>query len=342
VSTVPGVSVLIATRNRIAWLQECIESVREQTYSDLEIVVSDDGSDDGSVEFVRATATQDPRIRLLTDNPRPGVFENFSHLLAHATGDAVCFIGDDDVLGPSFVEKLLGGLTERRAGVAYCMFDVIDGAGAQRPSQTARLDAFHEYQVTPPGLQVDPAMSALRGQLWLGGCLYRTKLVRELGFDPRAGSAADFDLALRISQVSEVWFVKERLWRYRDHHGAASRAQTAETWTTIADTLERHSFTSVDAEQRRLALLRTYRVRAAWSEVADAPGRARQILARYRAGGGRPDSPRHVVTLLVSCLPSPMRRRAVAAINRRQSAARGRLEAAEAVVARPDDVPYSG
>ena len=84
------VSVLIPTLNRVGYLKESLDSARRQTHTDLEILVSDDGSTDGSQNYARSLEAVDARVRLLPPNPRPGLFNNINYLVEHASGDAFC------------------------------------------------------------------------------------------------------------------------------------------------------------------------------------------------------------------------------------------------------------
>src|ERR1700740_1299561 len=66
----PSVSVLISSYNYVKYIGECIESVLRQSYQQIELIVSDDGSTDGSVQAIRRWAAADPRIRLIAGQHR--------------------------------------------------------------------------------------------------------------------------------------------------------------------------------------------------------------------------------------------------------------------------------
>lgn len=307
------VSVLIATKDRLPWLRDCLESARGQTYVHLEIVISDDGSRDGTVEYVRSVAAVDQRVCLLTDNPSPGVFGNFAHLLKHAEGQAVCLVSDDDLLGPTFVEELARGLRHPSVGVAYAGFDVVDGDGMPRPDVAALLERHHGFKDTPAGLQLDGGLVGLRGQLWLGACMYRTKLIRSLGFDPSCGSAADWNLALRAVDIASVWYVPRHLWSYRDHGLTISRTRQQEGVRSAISVLSPRTYKRPALESLRRSLLRGYLLRAAWGAVVARPGQARCDLRDYRANGGSRLAPRYLIIAGVCGLPGPVRRTLVRA-----------------------------
>jgi len=89
----PSVSVIIAVFNRAATLQNCLDSIFEQTAQPLEIIVCDGGSTDGSREILAANSA---RLAYWQSQPDRGVPEAWNIALAHATGEWVCFLGADD------------------------------------------------------------------------------------------------------------------------------------------------------------------------------------------------------------------------------------------------------
>ncbi len=216
------VSVLVPTRNRLDYLREAVESVLMQTHTDLEVVVSDDGSSDGTVAWVEQRAASDSRIRLLVDNPRPGVFENFNHLVAACTGDAFCILGDDDRLHPRFVERLVAPLVERRAVMSFCDHNLIDSNGALREPETRKNSDDYGRTALPEGIVEHPTTAAVRSSICIGFAMFRSDAFKDERFDLECGGAADVDFAFRAIQKGNAWFVKERLADYRCHPGGTS------------------------------------------------------------------------------------------------------------------------
>src|ERR1044072_881990 len=138
------VSILIPTLNRLAYLKESLASARAQTREELAILVSDDGSADGSPEYVRAVSAEDARVRLAPRNPRPGLFENINHLVQLCTGEAFCILGDDDRLLPDFVAELTRPLVADETCVAsFCDHWLIDAAGRRLREATEHNSDLH-------------------------------------------------------------------------------------------------------------------------------------------------------------------------------------------------------
>lgn len=103
----PLVSVCIPTYNGASFLEEALASVVSQTYKNVEVVISDDESSDGTwaiLERFRETATIP--IRLYTHKPN-GIGANWNHTLVKASGVYIKFLFQDDVLEPNCIEKMV-------------------------------------------------------------------------------------------------------------------------------------------------------------------------------------------------------------------------------------------
>jgi glycosyltransferase involved in cell wall biosynthesis len=99
------VSVIIATYNREKTLRRSVESVQNQTWKDLEIIVVDDGSSDGSLAELRAIASHDPRLIIVPLSKNSGATIARNTGLDIASGD-LCMVWDsDDVLYPTAIKK---------------------------------------------------------------------------------------------------------------------------------------------------------------------------------------------------------------------------------------------
>lgn len=98
------VSVIVTNYNYARFLEECIQSVRAQTYTNLEIIVVDDGSTDSSLEIISQQASQDPRVRLAAKK-NGGQASAFNLGFALSEGEIICFLDSDDYWLPDKVEK---------------------------------------------------------------------------------------------------------------------------------------------------------------------------------------------------------------------------------------------
>lgn len=113
------VSIIIPFYNSENYLSRCIESAAGQTYSDIEIILINDGSTDGSEKVCMSYAQSDPRIRLITqDNKGVSVARNAG--LDAATGDLISFIDSDDYVENDYIEYLAGLLEKSGSDMACC------------------------------------------------------------------------------------------------------------------------------------------------------------------------------------------------------------------------------
>jgi glycosyltransferase involved in cell wall biosynthesis len=101
------------------FIDAALTSVQAQTFEELEIIVVDDASPDGTASRVQAHAASDPRVRLLRLPVNRGQCAAANHGLAHARGDYVKFFDADDLLSPEFVAAQLAALRDRPRHLAY-------------------------------------------------------------------------------------------------------------------------------------------------------------------------------------------------------------------------------
>lgn len=100
----PLVSIVVASYNRRQLVGRTLASALNQSLQDLEVVVSDDGSTDGTRQILEGIS--DPRLRVHFHSANVGVWANWATALRMARGRYVIFLGDDDALVPDFASQL--------------------------------------------------------------------------------------------------------------------------------------------------------------------------------------------------------------------------------------------
>lgn len=113
------ISVIVAVYNTMDYLDECLESLTEQTYKNLEIILVDDGSTDDSGRKCDIWESRDSRIRVIHQK-NMGISKARNAGLKIITGDYVAFLDSDDLLNKFFYEKMLDALYETGADMALC------------------------------------------------------------------------------------------------------------------------------------------------------------------------------------------------------------------------------
>ena len=304
------VSVLIPTLNRIRFLKESLASVRRQTHPGLEILVSDDGSTDGSPDYLRELMTHDPRIRLLSRNPEPGLFSNMNFLIKHATGDAFALLGDDDILEPDFVRRLIQPLREHPGVIAaFCDHWIIGAEGRIFHEATEENSRRYGRSTLPAGLVEDPLPHVMRGTFCLGFALYRTSILAGQSFDLSCGGAADVDYLIRAVPLGKLYYMNERLGRYRVHQATATNTRTAFMIEGAVGVLNKYTFSDPRHESVRKDLLRVkYRQQVMYACTEDRQLCWRAAGQYFRLGGSRFDA-KILLGCLLACAPRGISRR---------------------------------
>src|SRR5439155_1133874 len=108
-------TIIIPTRERCDTLRWCLETCTEQNYDDLEIIVSDNFSQDGTRQIVESN--HDKRIRYINTGKRLSMAHNYEFALSHATGDYVTIIGDDDGMIVNVLDEISQIVEELQPGI---------------------------------------------------------------------------------------------------------------------------------------------------------------------------------------------------------------------------------
>lgn len=185
------ISVIIPTRNRRELLLRAIDSVLRQTHGELEIIVVDDASDDGTQSAV--LDLHEERVQYVRLPERQGACAARNRGVDMARGEFIAFQDSDDVFHPDKLEKQLAYLMETGADVVACAMN--------------RIGADGGATVFPPDAQDRPLPyeELLLENLCSTQCLLgRAEVFRAVRFDPELPRLQDWDLMLRIAREYRV------------------------------------------------------------------------------------------------------------------------------------------
>ena len=115
------VSIIIPMHNSESFIRRCVQSIVDQTYSNIEIIVIDDGSTDRSLEICKELSTLEHRIILFSQENK-GVSATRNRGLDIATGKYVFFVDSDDAIHPLLIEELVQQAEEKHAEIALCEY----------------------------------------------------------------------------------------------------------------------------------------------------------------------------------------------------------------------------
>lgn len=128
---VPLVSIITPCFNSERFIAATIESVQAQTFVDWELIVSDDGSHDATIEIVNQFAKNDRRIRLITVSKNSGPGPTRNRALASSTGQYIAFLDSDDLWKRNKLEKQLKFMESVDAAFTFTSYEIIDEFGKE-------------------------------------------------------------------------------------------------------------------------------------------------------------------------------------------------------------------
>lgn len=229
----PRVSVVIPTYNVESFLAITIESVLQQTVSDLEIVLFDDGSSDATVRIAEEYAARDPRITLGRGNHGgAAAARNGGFMKTHPNSEFVLFCDSDDVLESDAIETLIAALEAHPENpAAHGLCRTIDSAGVQFPhddhAESMRIrvavvgDRFERLADSAP-----TSFAALLVKNYIttpGTSLIRRSALEAVGpFEQALAVCEDWDMNLRLARLGDFVFVDKILLNWRRHDNAIS------------------------------------------------------------------------------------------------------------------------
>lgn len=123
------VSIITPTYNAERTIASCIESVMAQTYQDWELLITDDCSQDATVDIIRRYAAADSRIRLFCQNENGGAGKARNNSIAEARGRYIAFLDADDRWMPAKLERQVSFMEESGVKVCYSSYVTCDAVG---------------------------------------------------------------------------------------------------------------------------------------------------------------------------------------------------------------------
>lgn len=208
----PRVTVGLPVYNGEAYLAAAIDSILEQDYQDLELLIADNGSTDGSLRIAEAAAARDPRVRVHASPENRGAAWNYNRLVSLAQGEYFKWAAHDDVLRPAFLSRCVEVLDSRQDVVlVYTRAVDID----------ERDEVVHEYDLPAYATSGSPSVRARTVLLRPSPCfesfgLMRTAQLRTTGCIG-AYTSSDRTLFLELSMLGLFFEVPEVLFLHRQH-----------------------------------------------------------------------------------------------------------------------------
>lgn len=211
----PRVSVLLTCYDHLAYLPDAWESIFAQTYRDFEVIALDDGSADGTRDWLREREDQ---ARILFNEKNLGTYATLNRGLGAASGEFIAILNDDDVWRPTKLERQIE-LLDRfpRVGLVHTDGFFIDAHGERLEGSPLGFE-FPRTETGDVFLDL-----AYQNKIIASAALVRRDCFDALGgFDETYFGSGDWQMWLRIAERWEVGYVAEPLTLYRVHGANAS------------------------------------------------------------------------------------------------------------------------
>ena len=207
----PLVSVLCLCHNQADFVREAIDSVLDQTYPNVQLIVVDDASTDSSVSVVQEYLKAHPNIMFLPLSENVGNCKAFNHAFRYAKGEFIIDLAADDVLLPERISVGVAALlqTGNSYGVNFTDADWIDADGQMLFRHSQR---FPHHTIPQGDVYKDLVQ---RFFICSPTMMYRTEVIRSLGGYDESLAYEDFDFWIRSSRNYYYCYSPEVLVRKR-------------------------------------------------------------------------------------------------------------------------------
>lgn len=214
------ISVIVPVYNVEKYLDNCVESIVNQTYRDLEIILVDDGSPDNCPAMCDEWAKKDDRIKVI-HKENGGVSTARNVGLENATGNYIGFVDSDDYLELNMYELLFNDLTVNNSDISVCSTFLVS------ENNEIKKDSIFETQVLNQEEAVKFLSYKMNNSLW--NKLFKKAVLEDCRFEEGRTFGEDHLVLLRaLKKVESVSFISESLYYYVQRSNSTTGARFSE------------------------------------------------------------------------------------------------------------------
>ena len=208
------ISVIVPIYKVEDCLDKCVRSIVEQTYTNLEIILVDDGSPDGCGAMCEAWAQKDSRIKVV-HKENGGLSDARNAGMAVATGSLISFVDSDDWIAPDFLEALLSAMGTQNAQIAECAVELVDESGnTLRRRETAKVSSVEKID----GLRRLVLEDGIYQTVW--NKLYRREVIEGIPFEKGKYHEDDFWTYQVFDRMERLAIVERPMYHYLQRSGS--------------------------------------------------------------------------------------------------------------------------
>lgn len=213
----PKISIIVPIYNVEKYIRDCMESLVNQTFPDIEIICVDDRGSDNSMKIVKEFANVDPRIRVIRNWRNRGLSYSRNHAMKYVHAPYVMYCDSDDMFALDMCQIMLTAIETSGADVAVCGTQVLYETNHDlKESDDLYFPVQYSgtYNITRSDNNVHYCTA------W--GKIYRADIIRqhELKFPVGLKYEDEFFWAAYLLWISKITFVKEQLYIYRRREGS--------------------------------------------------------------------------------------------------------------------------
>lgn len=210
----PKVSVCIPNYNGSQYIENAIQSVLNQSYTNFELIIVDNCSTDNSIEVINKFS--DPRIKIYRNPTNIGMVKNWNKCISLASGEYLCLLSHDDVLEKDMLMKESKVLDlNPNVGFVFSLVKFINSKGEILNRSTLFFNTQH---ISIMKGETFFKKNVCENMVFMPSVMVRKECYRTLGnFDETTSYTCDWEMWLRISLHYDVAFIPEPLAYYRSH-----------------------------------------------------------------------------------------------------------------------------
>ena len=213
------VSIIVPVYNVEAYLDKCLDSLVNQTYSNIEIILVDDGSTDSSSQKCDNWRKKDKRIKVV-HKENGGLSDARNKGISVSTGEYICFVDSDDYIDSKYVELLYNAIMKNKTNISQCGIKYVDDAGKDMNdvgyNKDICLSGIEMLQDVYNGHYVENVVAWNR--------LYKREMIDNFLFPKGRIHEDEYTTYKLLYFEKKVSIVKEKLYYYRQSNNSITRS----------------------------------------------------------------------------------------------------------------------
>lgn len=246
------VTVIVPVYQVKEYLAKCIESILEQTYSNIEVILIDDGSNDGSEKICDNFANIDSRVNVIHQKNK-GVSATRNIGLENSNGKYICFIDADDYIDEKYISELYKMCKENEADISICGVSNIENNKIKNSSNGVK-------KIYEPKEAIQEVFEEKYFNCVIWAKMFRKEMFDLYRFNPNTSISEDLEIIYKIfAQANKIAVnTKEHLYFYLVRENSALHSKYTPQYEKTLDVIERAMSIFQDQDELMYSIIRKY------------------------------------------------------------------------------------